>query len=55
MFLLEQDDGAARLDVEGTRGVQNGMPNDLYDLLIGDRRFVFQSRDGAACFGSGKE
>jgi hypothetical protein len=48
MLVLEQDDGAGGLRVEGGRDVLDDLGDDLGDALVGDGGLLLESVDGAA-------
>ena len=54
VLALDQQDGAGALAVEGGGGVQDGLADDLLDLLVGDGRLLLKRVVGAAGLDGGE-
>lgn len=55
VFVVEEDNRAAGLDVEGAGGVQDGVLDNVHDAVFRDDGFGFDLHDGAADGGSVEE
>lgn len=55
MLVVEEHDGAAGLHVEGARGVQDGVLNNVHDAVFRNDGFGFDLHDGAADDGGVEE
>ena len=55
VLVVEEDNRATGLDVEGARGVQDGVLDDVHDALFRDDGFGFDLHDGAADDGGVEE
>lgn len=54
VLVLQEKDSTRGLAVEGGRGVQDGISNDLLDLLIRDWSLLLEGVVGAATLDSGE-
>ena len=55
MLIIEQHDGAARLDMKGAGRVQNGMLDNVHDAVFRNDGFGLDLHDGAADDGGVEE